>query len=60
MVLNGRLSIEVGEDFAMMEPMQSLIIPAGTPHRLFNETEEPVCAFTVFSPPVYPPALPRH
>jgi mannose-6-phosphate isomerase-like protein (cupin superfamily) len=58
-VLEGQLSIEVGDESAVMMPRQSLIIPAGTPHRLFNDTDETVIAFTVYSPPVYPPALPR-
>ncbi len=59
LILEGELVAEVeGEQF-IVGPHESLIIAAGARHRLVNQGEVAAVAFTVYAPPVYPPALPR-
>ena len=60
LVLEGEMMAEVGDERKAVAKGQSLIIVAGVPHRLTNESGGPVFAFTVYAPPAYPPGLPRH
>ena len=60
LVLEGEMMAEVGDERKAVAKGQSLIIGAGVPHGLANESGGPVFAFTVYAPPAYPPGLPRH
>lgn len=59
LVLQGEFLAEVGDETRTVTIGESLIIPAGVKHRLSNPGGEPALAYTVYAPPVYPPALPR-
>lgn len=54
LLLEGRLIAEVGGEQRLLTPGNSLVIPAGTQHRLTNTGPKPVFAFTTYSPPAYP------
>lgn len=58
-VLEGALQLEVGDETGVLNPGESLVIGAGVKHRLTNTGSRAVTAYTVYAPPVYPPALPR-
>lgn len=60
LLVEGELQAEVGEETSTMKPGDSLVIGAGVKHLLRNVGEATVIAFTVYAPPVYAPALPRH
>jgi len=52
-VLEGEFLAEVGDERHALRSGQSLIIPAGTKHRLRNEREATAFAFTLYAPPAY-------
>jgi mannose-6-phosphate isomerase-like protein (cupin superfamily) len=54
LVLEGRLLAIIGSERQTIEPGESVIVPAGTPHRFCNESGERAFAFTVYGPPAYP------
>ena len=60
LVLEGEFLAEIGDDVSTVKTGQSLVIGAGVKHRLTNHSNVVALAFTVYAPPVYPPALPRH
>lgn len=60
LVLEGEMMAHVGEERKVVGKGQSLIIGADVEHRLTNEGDATVFAFTVYAPPAYPPGLPRH
>jgi mannose-6-phosphate isomerase-like protein (cupin superfamily) len=39
-VLSGRMSLQVGRDTHVVEPNSYVVLPAGTPHRNWNEGPE--------------------
>lgn len=54
LVLEGRVVAEIGHERTTLEPDHCLLIPAGTKHRFYNDSEATVFAFTVYGPPAYP------
>jgi len=52
-LLEGELVAEVGHEHHVLHGGESLIIPAGAPHRLRNDAQGPAFAFTVYAPPAY-------
>lgn len=52
-VLEGELVAEVDGESEILHPGESLIIPAGKMHRLYNDVADTAVAFTVFAPPAY-------
>jgi len=54
LLLKGDLHVELGDDEGTIHAGNSLLIPAGTPHRLVNRGKEEALAFTTYSPPAYP------
>jgi mannose-6-phosphate isomerase-like protein (cupin superfamily) len=54
LLLEGRLLAILGGEQKIIEPGESIIVPAGTPHRFCNESDERAFAFTVYGPPAYP------
>jgi quercetin dioxygenase-like cupin family protein len=52
-VLEGELVAEVDGESEILRPGESLIIPAGKMHRLYNDAAENALAFTVFAPPAF-------
>lgn len=53
LVLDGEIEAEVGIEHETLRKGQSLIIPAGVPHRLANRRQQTAFAFTVYAPPAY-------
>jgi mannose-6-phosphate isomerase-like protein (cupin superfamily) len=53
LVLDGELEAEVGMERETVRKGESLIIPAGVPHRLTNNRQQTAFAFTVYAPPAY-------
>ncbi len=54
LVLNGKLSGEVGGKKIRLKRGDVLLIPAGERHRLTNQSKKPAVTFNVYSPPEYP------
>jgi mannose-6-phosphate isomerase-like protein (cupin superfamily) len=54
LVLEGDMIAEIGGEERALSPGASLVIPAGTPHRLRNTGQRSVFAYTTYSPPAYP------
>lgn len=54
LVLEGSVVAEVGHERTTLEPDQCILIPAGTKHRFYNDSDARVFAFTVYGPPAYP------
>jgi len=54
LVLTGDLHAEVDDEECTIPSGSSLIIPAGTPHRLVNRGHAEAFTFTSYSPPAYP------
>jgi mannose-6-phosphate isomerase-like protein (cupin superfamily) len=59
LVLEGEFLAEIGDESSVVKKGESLVIGAGVRHKLTNQGEGTALAFTVYAPPVYPPALPR-
>lgn len=59
LVLEGEFLAEVGVETSVVQRGESLVIPAGVKHKFTNSGIDTAMAFTVYAPPVYPPALPR-
>lgn len=55
LVVSGKLRGEVGAEKVSMGGGDAIIIPAGTPHRFWNEADVPAVTFNVYSPPEYAP-----
>jgi putative monooxygenase len=53
LVMEGEFTAEVGEESEVLQPGQSLIIPAGVKHRLSNRGEITAFAVTIYAPPAY-------
>jgi mannose-6-phosphate isomerase-like protein (cupin superfamily) len=53
LVLDGEFEAWVGDARVTLHRGQSLIIPAGVPHRLANHRAQTAFAFTVYAPPAY-------
>jgi mannose-6-phosphate isomerase-like protein (cupin superfamily) len=53
LVLEGELVAEVGEERAVLQSGQSLIVPAGVKHRFTNKSKAKAFAFTLYAPPAY-------
>ena len=54
LLLDGKLSGEVGKERPRLKKGDILIIPAGVKHRFVNEGENPAVTFNVYAPPAYP------
>jgi mannose-6-phosphate isomerase-like protein (cupin superfamily) len=54
LLVSGRMKGTIGETDVHLEAGDVIIIPAGTPHRFFNDEEVPALSFSVYSPPEYP------
>ena len=54
LLLEGELIAVVGAEKQPLGTGQSLIVPAGTPHRFYNATDATAVAITVYGPPAYP------
>jgi mannose-6-phosphate isomerase-like protein (cupin superfamily) len=52
-VLEGEFLAEVGNERRTLRSGESLIIPAGTKHRLRNDQKATAFAFTLYAPPAY-------
>jgi mannose-6-phosphate isomerase-like protein (cupin superfamily) len=52
-VVSGRLKGVIGEADVHLEEGDVVIVPAGTPHRFYNDGEVPAVTFNVYSPPEY-------
>lgn len=57
LVLSGKLSGTVGPESVSLKKGDSLLIPAGTPHRFENPGRARAVTFNVYSPPEYPPRM---
>jgi mannose-6-phosphate isomerase-like protein (cupin superfamily) len=55
LMLEGKLSGNVGKKKIRLKTGDVLLIPAGTPHLFKNNTKRPAITFNVYSPPEYPP-----
>ncbi|MBK1883227.1 cupin domain-containing protein [Luteolibacter pohnpeiensis] len=53
-IIEGELVAEIEDHPIIIRRNESLIIPAGSRHRILNYSEESAVAFTVYSPPAYP------
>lgn len=53
LLLDGIILSEVNGEWGVLRKDDSLIVPAGVPHRFINESSEPALAFTVYGPPAY-------
>ena len=49
-ILSGRASFEVAENIVQLGPGDSLHVPAGTPHKIFNEASEALRFIVISSP----------
>jgi mannose-6-phosphate isomerase-like protein (cupin superfamily) len=52
-VVSGRMKGVVGDEDVYLEEGDVVIVPAGTPHRFFNDGEVPALSLNVYSPPEY-------
>jgi len=60
LVLEGEVEAEVGKVKRTLMKGDTLIIPAGTPHRLNNLSRKtPALTFNVYTPPEYSPHAQR-
>jgi mannose-6-phosphate isomerase-like protein (cupin superfamily) len=54
LLVSGRMKGIVGETDVHLEAGDVIIVPAGVPHRFYNDEEMPALSFSVYSPPEYP------
>lgn len=54
-VLEGEITGEIAEQRRVLRRGDSLIVPAGTPHKFNNTGTIPAVSFTAYAPPAYPP-----
>jgi mannose-6-phosphate isomerase-like protein (cupin superfamily) len=54
-VIDGEVFAEIAGGTETMRRGDSVIVPAGTPHKFTNKSENKVVTFSVYSPPAYPP-----
>jgi mannose-6-phosphate isomerase-like protein (cupin superfamily) len=54
LMLEGKLSGEVGEERPQLKKGDVIIIPAGVKHRFVNPGDKNAVTFNVYSPPAYP------
>ncbi len=52
-VLEGEVEAEIGSETATLRRGDSVIVPAGTPHRFSNRSSSEVVTFSVYAPPEY-------
>jgi len=52
-ILEGRLSVEMGNEIIALEPGNSLYFDSSIPHRLYNLAEEPCKFYLIISPPKF-------
>jgi mannose-6-phosphate isomerase-like protein (cupin superfamily) len=50
LVLSGKLNVQLGTDRFVAEPDTLVLVPAGVPHRVWNEAAEPESDFQVVTP----------
>lgn len=55
LVLEGRIEGGVNGEEVTLEKGEFIIIPAGTPHRFYNDSDVSALTFNVYAPPAYPP-----
>ena len=55
LVLKGEVVAEIGGKSHVMREGDVCIVPAGTPHRFENQSQNRAVTFNVYSPPEYPP-----
>ena len=53
LLVSGRMKGVIDDADVHLEAGDAIIIPAGTPHRFFNDGEVPALSFSVYSPPEY-------
>lgn len=53
LLLEGRLAAEVGDKTATLNEGDSVIVPAGVPHRFVNTGTVRAITFNVYTPPAY-------
>jgi mannose-6-phosphate isomerase-like protein (cupin superfamily) len=52
-VLQGKLTAEIGSEKGEIHPGDAVTVPAGTPHRFTNPGPGKTVSFSVYSPPAY-------
>ncbi len=52
-VVSGVVIAEISDERRVMNPGDSVIVPANTPHRFINDSGAPVVTFNVYCPPAY-------
>ena len=53
LVVEGEVYAEIGDEKATLRKGDSVIVPAGTPHRFVNHGGSPAVTFNVYAPPAY-------
>lgn len=53
LLMEGRLTAEIGDERATLEAGDVVIIPTKVAHRLTNEGSVPAVTFNVYGPPAY-------
>jgi mannose-6-phosphate isomerase-like protein (cupin superfamily) len=56
LILEGELLAEIADEKRSVREGDSVIVPAGTPHKFTNAGSSPARAFSVYAPPAYPPS----
>jgi len=54
LILEGELTAEIADEKRPVRKGDSVIVPAGTPHKFTNSGSSPARAFSVYAPPAYP------
>ena len=54
LVVTGSIRGQVGDEELDLHAGDVIIVPSGTKHRFWNESNQPAFTFNVYSPPEYP------
>lgn len=55
LMLEGTIKGTLCGEPVSLQKGEFITIPAGAPHRFFNDTQLPSLTFNVYAPPAYPP-----
>ena len=54
LVVEGEIEGQMADENVTLKAGEFVLIPAGTPHRFTNKSDQPVVTFNVYAPPEYP------
>jgi len=57
-IVSGQGKLSIGADFVSYRAGQGLLIPAGVPHGVVNDSDQDMTMVYIFSHPEYPPTRP--